>query len=92
MSVFYMNQLGGIGKGRSMFITGADGVRQSSVNAVNAVNAVNDIFYSSTDDDCQIPCCGDNVPGTQQCPINVGCVKDDPTNVWPCTCQTYCYL
>ena len=28
MSVFYMNQLGGIGKGRSMFSTNADGVKQ----------------------------------------------------------------
>ena len=28
--VFYVNQLGGVGKSRSMFITGADGVRRHS--------------------------------------------------------------
>jgi len=82
MSVFYMNQLGGIGKGRSMFITGADGVRQSSVNAVNAVN---DIFYSSTDDDCQIPCCS-NDDTYSDCEQNIGCVCDQS-----CTCNNYCY-
>ena len=28
--VFYMNQLGGIGKNRSMFITGADGLQATT--------------------------------------------------------------
>jgi hypothetical protein len=40
--VFYVNQLGGVGKGRSMFIAGADGVRRHSY-------PVNNLYGSGKD-------------------------------------------
>jgi surface protein len=45
-TVFYMNQLGGIGKSRSMFITGADGVHTLSLK--NDIQQSNPIVSDNT--------------------------------------------